>query len=228
MSSAKAKDGTLSKEAAPVINVALTKRGEMPMCGMPYHLARGYIEKLIAAGWRVAFCDQVGEVQAGKLGRRELSQILSAGTLDDFGLDDRKPNYLAAICKVKDGHGLAFCELSTGEFRLTEVSSVENLVDELARVSPAETIAPESQREDFTAIGGVLWAAGVTVLGYFLGQVAFIRDNLEMIFLAIVAISVIPIAIELMRHRARRPAANAAAQPEAQPTPVEDPAPPAG
>ncbi|HSF26330.1 MAG TPA: VTT domain-containing protein [Actinomycetes bacterium] len=80
----------------------------------------------------------------------------------------------------------------------------------------------------FTAIGGVLWAAGVTVLGYFLGQVAFIRDNLEMIFLAIVAISVIPIAIELMRHRSRRPAARAAAQPDAQPAPVEDPAPPAG
>ncbi len=74
------------------------------MCGMPYHSARGYIEKLVKAGWRVAICDQVGEVQAGKLVRRELSQIVSAGTLDDFGLDERKPNYLAAICKGADGH----------------------------------------------------------------------------------------------------------------------------
>lgn len=146
--------GDDAKEAAAVINVALTKRGEMPMCGVPFHAARGYIEKLIAAGWRVAICDQVGEVQAGKLVRRELSQILSAGTLDDFGLDDRKPNYLAAICQGKDGFGLAFCELSTGEFRLTEVASVENLLDELARVSPAETIAPESQREAFSVIAG--------------------------------------------------------------------------
>ncbi len=136
--------GDDAKTAAPIINVALTKRGEMPMCGVPFHAARGYIEKLVAAGWRVAIGDQVGEVQAGKLVRRELSQILSAGTLDDFGLDDRKPNYLAAVYPRNGAIGLAFCELSTGEFRLTEVASAEALVDELARVSPAETIAPEN------------------------------------------------------------------------------------
>jgi DNA mismatch repair protein MutS len=136
--------GDDAKAAAPIINVALTKRGEMPMCGVPFHAARGYIEKLVAAGWRVAIGDQVGEVQAGKLVRRELSQILSAGTLDDFGLDDRKPNYLAAVNPRNGSIGLAFCELSTGEFRLTEVASAESLADELARVSPAETIAPEN------------------------------------------------------------------------------------
>jgi DNA mismatch repair protein MutS len=136
--------GDDAKAAAPIINVALTKRGEMPMCGVPFHAARGYIEKLVNAGWRVAIGDQVGEVQAGKLVRRELSQILSAGTLDDFGLDDRKPNYLAAVNPRNGSIGLAFCELSTGEFRLTEVPTPEALVDELARVCPAETIAPEN------------------------------------------------------------------------------------
>ena len=74
-------------EASRILNVALTKRGATPMCGVPYHAARGYIEKLIAAGWRAAICDQVGEVTAGKLVRREISQILSPGTLDDFGLE---------------------------------------------------------------------------------------------------------------------------------------------
>jgi Mismatch repair ATPase (MutS family) len=83
--------GEDAREASGILNVALTKRGEIPMCGVPFHSARGYIEKLIAAGWRAAICDQVGEVQAGKLVRREVSQILSAGTLDDFGLDDRRP-----------------------------------------------------------------------------------------------------------------------------------------
>jgi DNA mismatch repair protein MutS len=136
--------GDDAKAAAPIINVALTKRGEMPMCGVPFHAARGYIEKLVNAGWRVAIGDQVGEVQAGKLVRRELSQVLSAGTLDDFGLDDRKPNYLAAINPRNGSIGLAFCELSTGEFRLTEVPATSGLIDELARVSPAETIAPEN------------------------------------------------------------------------------------
>jgi DNA mismatch repair protein MutS len=143
--------GDDAKAAAPIINVALTKRGEMPMCGVPFHAARGYIEKLVNAGWRVAIGDQVGEVQAGKLVRRELSQILSAGTLDDFGLDDRKPNYLAAVNPRNGALGLAFCELSTGEFRLTEVADAEALVDELARVCPAETIAPENARLDGVA-----------------------------------------------------------------------------
>jgi len=154
--------GDDAKAASAVMNVALTKRGEMPMCGMPYHAARGYIEKLIAAGWRVAICDQIGEVQAGKLVRRELSQILSAGTLDDFGLDDRKPNHLAAICRQGKTFGLAFCELSTGEFRLTEVETVETLMDELARVSPAETIAPEQHQDIFSVIEGVNFLDGYT------------------------------------------------------------------
>jgi len=137
--------GEDAKEASPILNVALTKRGATPMCGVPFHAARGYIEKLIAAGWRVAICDQVGEVQAGKLVRREVSQILSPGTLDDFGLDDRKPNYLAAVCERKDAFGLAFADLSTGEFRLTELASLETLLDELARVGPAEILIPDHQ-----------------------------------------------------------------------------------
>jgi DNA mismatch repair protein MutS len=144
--------GDDAREAAAILNVALTKRGEIPMCGVPYHSARSYIEKLIAAGWRAAICDQVGEVQAGKLVRREVSQILSAGTLDDFGLDDRRPNYLAAVCERNGSIGLAYCELTTGEFRLTELSEVSLLFDELARVLPAETIAPESQRDLFDAL----------------------------------------------------------------------------
>jgi DNA mismatch repair protein MutS len=145
--------GEDAREAAGILNVALTKRGETPMCGVPFHSARGYIEKLIAAGWRAAICDQVGEVQAGKLVRREVSQILSAGTLDDFGLDDRRPNYLAAVCQRHGAIGLAFCELTTGEFRLTEVAHLQLLVDELARILPAEMIAPEQQREFFGALG---------------------------------------------------------------------------
>src|ERR1700752_3727268 len=144
--------GEDAREASAILNVALTKRGETPMCGVPYHAARGYIEKLIAAGWRAAICDQVGEVQAGKLVRREISQILSAGTLDDFGVDDGRPNYLAAVCSREETIGLAFCELTTGEFRLTEIENVEVLADELARILPAETIAPEQQREVFGSL----------------------------------------------------------------------------
>ena len=152
--------GDDAREASGILNVALTKRGEIPMCGVPFHSARGYIEKLIAAGWRAAICDQVGEVQAGKLVRREVSQILSAGTLDDFGLDDRRPNYLAAVCRCDGAIGLAFCELTTGEFRLTEVAHIQLLVDELARILPAEMIAPEQQRDFFCALGNANFLDG--------------------------------------------------------------------
>jgi len=139
-------------EASRILNVALTKRGTTPMCGVPFHAARGYIEKLIAAGWRAAICDQVGEVTAGKLVRREISQILSPGTLDDFGLDDRKPNFLAALSKRGDAHGLAYCDWSTGEFRLTELDSLPALLDELARVSPAEILVPDHQASEFSSV----------------------------------------------------------------------------
>lgn len=142
-----------AKEAAAILNVALTKRGTTIMCGVPFHAAKGYIEKLIAAGKRVAICDQVGEVQAGKLVRRELAQILSAGTLDDFGLDERKQNYLAAVCERKGCFGLAFVDLSTGEFRLTEVASEAQLLDELARMAPAELLVPEEQAALLRAAG---------------------------------------------------------------------------
>jgi len=144
--------GDDAKAAASIMNVALTKRGEMPMCGVPFHAARGYIEKLIAGGKRVAICDQVGEVQAGKLVRRELAQIISAGTLDDFGLDERRQNYLAAICESRGVFGIAYVDLSTGEFRLTEVTSVLQVIDELARIAAAEILIPDGRGDTFACI----------------------------------------------------------------------------
>jgi DNA mismatch repair protein MutS len=146
--------GDDAKAAAAIMNVALTKRGNMPMCGVPFHAARGYIEKLIAGGKRVAICDQVGEVQAGKLVRRELAQIISAGTLDDFGLDERRQNYLAAICENRGVFGIAYVDLSTGEFRLTQVDSLLQVVDELARVAAAEILIPDGQGAVFASIAG--------------------------------------------------------------------------
>jgi len=152
--------GDDAKEASAIINVALTKRGAMPMCGVPYHAAKGYIEKLIAAGKRVAICDQVGEVQAGKLVRREVSQILSAGTLDDFGLDARTHNFLAAVCEKRGRIGLAFADLSTGVFQLTELDDLPQLLDELARVSPVEVLVPEENSALLTTVPDATPAEG--------------------------------------------------------------------
>ncbi len=155
--------GDDAKEASAILNVALTKRGTTPMCGVPYHAAKGYIEKLIAAGRRVAIADQVGEVTAGKLVRREVSQILSAGTLDDFGLDARTHNFLAAVGERRGRFGLAFADLSTGVFRLTELEGLPQLLDELARVAPAEVLVAEEKSgllstiPDATAVEGYVF-----------------------------------------------------------------------
>ena len=139
-----------AREASAILNVALTKRGEVPMCGVPYHAARGYMEKLLAAGRRVALCEQVGEVQTGKLVRREITRILSPGTLEDAGLEEKSHNFTAAVFparKEREGFGLAFADLSTGEFRITELPTAEALLDEVVRVAPAEILIPEGKKE---------------------------------------------------------------------------------
>jgi DNA mismatch repair protein MutS len=133
-----------AREASALLNVALTKRGDTPMCGVPYHAARAYVAKLVEAGKRVAICDQIGEVTPGKLVRREIARILSAGTLDDFGLEENRHNYLAAVCPGKSATGLAWLDLSTGEFQLAELASPALLADQLARLQPSELLVPGS------------------------------------------------------------------------------------
>src|SRR5437879_1146759 len=79
-----------AKEASALLNVALTKRNEVPMCGVPYHAAQGYIAKLIKAGRRVAICDQTSDPQPGKIVSRDINQIISAGTVRELNLLDSK------------------------------------------------------------------------------------------------------------------------------------------
>ena len=87
-----------AKEASGLLNVALTKRNDVPMCGMPYHAAQSYIAKLIKAGRRVAICDQTSEPQPGKIVTREITQIISAGTVSELDLlEAKRANYLGAI-----------------------------------------------------------------------------------------------------------------------------------
>jgi DNA mismatch repair protein MutS len=139
-----------AKIASPILNVALTKRNGMPMCGVPHHAAEGYLAKLIRAGKRVALAEQTTDPQPGKIVEREISQIISAGTIDDLNLlDSARPNYLAAVLRGKGRYGLAYVEHSTGEFRLTEFSDRDSLEDELARLRPSELLFSEDQAAEF-------------------------------------------------------------------------------
>src|SRR5438093_907241 len=132
-----------ARTGAQLLNVALTKRGAVPMCGIPFHAAGGYIAKLLKAGRKVAVCDQMEDARSGQLVKREVTQILSPGThFDERMLSAERNNYLAAICAVGKAFGLAFVDLTTGDFKTSELENLASLLTELERLGPAEIIYP--------------------------------------------------------------------------------------
>src|SRR2546427_6596746 len=142
-----------AKEASALLNVALTKRNEVPMCGVPYHAAQGYIAKLIKAGRRVAICDQTSEPQPGKIVSRDITQIISAGTVSELNLlDAKRANYLGAVYIDNNSFGFAYADLTTGEFRLAQLQDRQALLDGLARVSPSELLVSAEQKESLGQI----------------------------------------------------------------------------
>ena len=137
-----------AKTAARVLQIALTSRSKgedaVPMAGFPHHQLESYLAKLISRGFRVGICDQVEDPKKAKgLVRREVTRIVTPGTLtDDALLDPRESNYLAAIVPGETT-GLAWVDLSTGRFFAAEVPR-SRVLDELARISPAECLLAEN------------------------------------------------------------------------------------
>jgi DNA mismatch repair protein MutS len=137
---------TASKE----LQITLTSRNKekgvaIPMCGVPYHAAEGYIAKLIRRGYRVAICDQVEDPRlAKKLVKREVTRVVTPGTATDSAiLEPRENNYLAAVAERDGTLGVAFLDLSTGDFRATEFSgpgAAARLQEELDRMRPSELL----------------------------------------------------------------------------------------
>src|ERR1044071_2358463 len=133
-----------AQAGAQLLNVALTKRGVIPMCGIPFHAANAYIGRLLKAGRKVAICDQMEEARPGQLVKREVTQILSPGThFDDRLLAAERNNFLAAINPAGKRIGLAVVDLTTGDFKVTELDGDTALETELERLRPAEIIFPE-------------------------------------------------------------------------------------
>ena len=137
-----------AKLAAQILNLTLTSRNGTPMCGLPHHAAEAYIGKLLRAGKKVALCDQLETPQPGKLVQRDVTQILSPGThFDSHLLHAERNNFLAALCTNGKKFGLALVDLTTGDFKVTELKTAEQLQNELTRVRPAEMICPAEQVE---------------------------------------------------------------------------------
>jgi DNA mismatch repair protein MutS len=154
-----------AKAAAQTLDIALTKRGEsggepIPMCGVPVHAAESYLARLIRAGHRVAIAEQVESPAAARKARgakalvdRAIVRLVTPGTLtEDALLESSAANWLAAIALVGDDWGIAAADISTGRFELVACGPGE-LAAELARLSPAETIAAEPVRGITTGAG---------------------------------------------------------------------------
>src|SRR3954452_16566717 len=139
--------------AARALELTLTSRskdssgGAIPMCGVPFHAADGYIARLVRKGFRVAVCEQMEDPKKAKgLVRREVVRVVSPGTLTDAGyLDAREPAFLMGIYPAASSYGVALLDVSTGEFTTTEYSGVDGrqaLADELVVLRPREILAP--------------------------------------------------------------------------------------
>jgi len=143
-----------AKVASGILGITLTSRGtyegeKIPMCGVPHHASRAYIARLVESGTKVAVCDQVEDPRGAKgIVKREVVRVVTAGSvLDDDAVDGRKSLFIASIFDSGDGAGLAYGDLSTGEFRVTELDGISAMADELGRLEPAEVLASKSLAE---------------------------------------------------------------------------------
>ena len=139
-----------ARVAAQLLGITLTSRAKgddrVPMAGVPHHAARGYIARLVAAGHKVAICDQVELPAPGKqLVKREIVRLVTPGTLvDEEALEARDPLWLAALALDGDRAAIALLDASTGELRALPPGSFNDALDELSRVRPREVLVPEA------------------------------------------------------------------------------------
>src|SRR5580704_3498200 len=132
-----------AQTGAQILNLALTSRNGIPMCGLPFHAANNYIARILRSGRKVAICEQTEEARPGKLVNREVTQILSPGThFDERMLVAERNNFLAAVYPSGRIFGLALVDLTTGDFLTTELENDAALLAELERLRPAEIILP--------------------------------------------------------------------------------------
>ncbi|MBU4270213.1 DNA mismatch repair protein MutS, partial [Candidatus Dependentiae bacterium] len=145
-----------AKIASAILGLALTSRGtgknsRVPMCGIPYHASDNYIARLIKAEHKVAICEQIGDPKSAKgIVKRQIVRVITPGTLiDENILESNHNNYLVCVHKQAQGeYGLAAVDLSTGEFKITQLHSEEKMLSELGRLQPAELLLCSNLKDD--------------------------------------------------------------------------------
>lgn len=155
-----------AETASQVLEIVLTGRDagldkRVPMCGIPFHSAEGYISKLITSGHKVAICEQTEDARFAKgLVKREVIRVVTPGTvLESNMLTEKENNFLIAINKIDSYYGLAYADITTGEIAACVIYSIDTLQNEIARLSPKEVIIhPLAYHEDiqkFFILGNV-------------------------------------------------------------------------
>jgi len=142
-----------AQTAARILDIALTSRNKnedsaVPLCGVPYHAAEPYIQKLLDAGHKVAVCEQVEDPKSARsIVQREVVRVITPGTVTAAeALDARGNNFLAAVCDSDETFGLAVADITTGDFRFTELAEEQSLIDEISRIRPSEIVAAQNSR----------------------------------------------------------------------------------
>ena len=152
-------------ECAAALGLTLTKRQSIPMCGVPHHAAEAYIGQIVKLGKRVAIADQMTVPVPGKLVEREITRIISAGTLADMSLlDAGEHNYIVACYHDKKTWGLACADHTTGEFTVADYGRLEELAEEVGRIHPSELLVSDEQKEDFPGLPVTQYYDGYTFL----------------------------------------------------------------
>ena len=131
----------ISKE----IGLTLTARQGIPMCGVPFHTAESYIDKLIAKGFKIAIAEQMEDPKEAKgIVKREIVRIVTPGTIVNSGLlHDKKNNYFVSVAKWGSTYGIGALDVTTCEFRVFEQVNEAKAIDELCRLKPSEILVPE-------------------------------------------------------------------------------------
>lgn len=138
-------------KASKILDITLTARnkgdGKMPMCGVPYHAVENYIAKLTRAGCKVAICDQVSDPKLPGIVQREVTRTITPGTTFNESILDRKThNYLVSIVESGGIFGLAYADITTGDFFVTEISNDSELINEMTKIYPAECITSDENK----------------------------------------------------------------------------------
>ncbi|WP_400092404.1 DNA mismatch repair protein MutS [[Ruminococcus] torques] len=136
-----------------------------PMCGVPYHAVEGYLNRLVAKGYKVAICEQVEDPKTTKgIVKREVVRIVTPGTnLDTQALDETKNNYIMCIVYIADRYGVSVADISTGDYFVTEIPDSAKLLDEIYRFSPSEIICNEAFYMSSVDMDGMKDRLGITI-----------------------------------------------------------------